>query len=88
MSIRILVDENVNYEIIKALRKDGFEVISVAGDAPGITDFEVIELAMKLNAVVLTEDSDFGRLVFSCGNRINGVIYVTQQGKVKRLLKL
>ena len=76
MSIRILADENVNYEIVKALRKDNFEVVSVAEDAPGITDFEVIELAVKLKAIVLTEDSDFGRLVFSYGNRVNGVIYL------------
>jgi predicted nuclease of predicted toxin-antitoxin system len=88
LSIRILADENVNYEIIKTLRRYGFEVVSVAENSPGITDFEVIELAVKLNAVVLTEDSDFGRLVFSCGNRINGVIYLRYSaGESKEVAK-
>ncbi len=83
MSIRILADENVNYEITKALREDRFEVVSVAEISPGITDFEVIELAVKLNAVILTEDSDFGRLVFSCGNKTNGVIYLRYSAREK-----
>ena len=76
MNIKILADENVDYRIIKTLRNEGIEAVALVEDSPGITDFEVIERAMKLNAVLLTEDTDFGRLVFAYGERINRVIYL------------
>ncbi len=76
MNIKILADENVDYRIIKTLRNEGIEVVALVEESPGITDFEVIERAIKLDAVLLTEDADFGRLVFAYGKKINGVIYL------------
>ncbi len=76
LNIRILADGNVDYRIVKALRNEGVEVIALVDECPGITDFEVIEKAKELNAALLTEDADFGRLVFAYGKKINGVIYL------------
>ncbi len=69
LSIRILADENVDYRIIKALRSEGIEVIALVEENPGITDLEVVKLATNLDVVLLTEDADFGRLVFAHGKR-------------------
>ena len=90
MSIKILADENVDYRIIKTLRNEGIEVVALVEESPGITDFEVIERAIKLDAVLLTEDADFGRLVFAYGKKINGVIYLrypsVQYSRIAKIL--
>jgi predicted nuclease of predicted toxin-antitoxin system len=61
----ILADENVHGYIIETLRKEGFEVVSVAETASGIKDDKVIELALQLGYLLLTEDKDFGDWVFA-----------------------
>ena len=76
MNIRILADENVDYRIVDVLRSEGIEVVALVEESPGITDLEVIELAVKLDAILLTEDADFGRLVFAHGKKMKGVIYL------------
>ena len=64
MHPKILADENVDYRIIKELRKKGFNVISVLDNYKGISDKEVLGQANKENSLLLTEDSDFGEWVF------------------------
>jgi predicted nuclease of predicted toxin-antitoxin system len=61
----ILADENVHGYIIETLRKEGFEVASIAETASGIKDDKVIELALQLGYLLLTEDKDFGDWVFA-----------------------
>jgi predicted nuclease of predicted toxin-antitoxin system len=60
----ILADENIHY-IIKTLREEGFDVLSIAETASSIKDSKVIELAQQLNYLLLTEDKDFGEWVFA-----------------------
>lgn len=64
MSLRILADESVDFRIVKVLRNKGIEVIFVTEEDPGIPDNEVIGHAKDKNALLLTEDSDFGEWVF------------------------
>ena len=61
----IIVDENVERYFIELLRNKGLEIISVAEQYPSISDKEVIELVKKENATLITEDKDFGELVFA-----------------------
>jgi predicted nuclease of predicted toxin-antitoxin system len=63
----IIADENIEDDIILSLRKIGFEIISVKESHRGISDIEVINLAKKHNALLITEDKDFGELVFAHG---------------------
>lgn len=76
MSLRILADESVDYRIVKALRSKGFEVISVLEENPGIPDKDVIGHAKVNNALLLTEDSDFGEWVFVHKTRNISVIFL------------
>lgn len=62
--MKIVADENVAYRVIKALRIKGFEVISISEDNPSITDDNVLQYAYEQKAILLTEDSDFGELIF------------------------
>lgn len=65
MPLKIVADENVDFRIVDALKKNGYEILSVLREYQGIPDEEVIELAKRFNAVLLTEDSDFGHWVFA-----------------------
>lgn len=59
----ILADENIEHVLIDALSLH-FQVISVYRNYRGISDLEVIKLAQTHQAIILTEDKDFGDLVF------------------------
>ena len=76
MKVKILADENVNYKIIEHLKNNNLDVTPLIDLERGISDYEVINLAKKLKAIILTEDSDFGTWAFSLKEEINGVIYI------------
>jgi predicted nuclease of predicted toxin-antitoxin system len=61
----ILADENIHSHIIQVLREAEFEVISVRESFPSIKDEQVIQLALKHDYLLLTEDKDFGEWVFA-----------------------
>lgn len=71
----IVVDENVDQVLIDNLSKD-YEVISIRESNPGISDREVIKIAKSERALLLTEDKDFGELVFSHNIRDCSVIFL------------
>src|SRR5262249_6441607 len=62
--------------IVRALRAAGHDVVAVAELASGVSDREVIELARSDGRVLLTEDKDFGQLVFSALAGSTGVIFI------------
>lgn len=76
MSLKVLADENVDFRIVRRLREMKFEVLSVLELAPGIPDKKVIEMARNEKALILTEDSDFGELVFSHKIAQIGVLFL------------
>lgn len=76
MSIDILADESVNFQIVKELRNHGIGVISVLEKHQGITDDQVLDIARSYNAILLTEDSDFGEWIFAHKETVRGVIFL------------
>lgn len=76
----IIADESVDFEIVEALRKAGVEVMAVVEMKPGISDDEVLEIANKLNLLLLTEDKDFGELVVRLRMPNAGVILLRLSG--------
>jgi predicted nuclease of predicted toxin-antitoxin system len=62
--MRWLVDECVSAGIVRALRDDEHDVIYVAEDAPAAEDIDLLEYALHEQRLLLTEDKDFGELVF------------------------
>lgn len=73
---RFLADESCDFAVIRALRLSGFDVIAVVEYAPGARDEDVIKIARDDARVLLTEDRDFGRLVFAAAHATTGVIYI------------
>jgi predicted nuclease of predicted toxin-antitoxin system len=61
----IIIDENIDRIITQSLISLNFDVLSIKDNSPGISDREVIEIAKSTKGIVVTEDKDFGELVFS-----------------------
>ncbi len=59
-----LANENFPRPSTRILREHGFEIKSIQEDNQGISDEEVIEIASRLNLIILTFDSDYGELIF------------------------
>ncbi len=76
MPLKILADEDVDFRLINNLRAKGFEVISVLKDYQGVSDKEVLEIAKNREALLLTEDKDFGTWVFAHCEKCVGIIYL------------
>ncbi len=73
---KIVADENIDFFIIKKLRNNGFDILSIMEEYSGITDEEVIRITQERNAILLTEDADFGEWVFAHKIENISVIYL------------
>ena len=61
----IIIDENVDQVLIDRLESENFDLLSIREHYQGISDKEIIEIAKTRKGFILTEDEDFGELVFS-----------------------
>lgn len=62
--MRFFADECVDMRIMRALRSAGHEVLQPDFSHRRAADDRVLETALKNKAVLLTEDRDFGALIF------------------------
>lgn len=65
--MNLVADEGVDGHIIARLRQDGHDVLYIAEIEPSISDDIVLSHANAQEALLLTEDKDFGELVFRQG---------------------
>ncbi len=63
----IIADENIDHKIIKTLQDNYFEVYSVYFTSRGMSDLQIAEFSVKPPKIILTEDKDFGEMVFKKG---------------------
>jgi predicted nuclease of predicted toxin-antitoxin system len=61
--LNFVADESVDHPIVLELRKVGHRVLAIAEVAAQSRDADVLRLAKELDAVLLTNDKDFGELV-------------------------
>lgn len=74
--MRLLADENVDRILIAWLRSSGREVLSVKEFSPGISDEQVLALALGNSLPIVTQYLDFGELVISRGSACAGLLLV------------
>lgn len=72
--MRFLADESCDYAAVRTLTGLGHEVLSVADLSLGADDEFVISLALEERCILITEDKDFGQLVYASGMESVGVI--------------
>jgi len=60
MSLRLMMDEHVDFEITMRLRSAGVDVLTAQEDgAEGMPDVDLLERAMRLGREMVTQDRDF-----------------------------
>lgn len=69
-----MADECVAAPLVAFLRLDDHDVLYVAEAAAGLSDADIIALASNEGRLLLTEDKDFGDLVFRRERMIPGVV--------------
>jgi predicted nuclease of predicted toxin-antitoxin system len=74
--VRFLADESCDSAIIVALRAAGHDVLAVAEIARGADDEKVVALASQDQRILITEDKDFGQIVFAAAKGTSGVVLV------------
>lgn len=76
MNCKIVADESVDFRIVAELRKLEIEVLAIAEVSPSIKDEEVLTLAVNIDALLITEDKDFGELVFRLKLPHKGILLI------------
>ncbi|GAB3640339.1 DUF5615 family PIN-like protein [Spirosoma arcticum] len=88
-----VADENFDFTVVKQLRENGFSVLAIAESFFSIADPQVLQIAVDRNAVLLTEDKDFGELVHRlrmphCGILLIRLLKISSQEKSKRVCEV
>jgi predicted nuclease of predicted toxin-antitoxin system len=76
MRYQIDADESVDFRIVTQLREIGLTVYAIAEQRPSIKDEEVLSIANENDALLITEDKDFGELVFRLQLPHQGILLV------------
>jgi predicted nuclease of predicted toxin-antitoxin system len=84
--MRFLADESCDFRVVRALRAAGHDVTVVSEVAQGAEDPAVIDIAVREGRVFVTEDRDFGQLVYAAGKPAPGVILLRYPSAARRNL--
>lgn len=76
MPLNFLADESLNFNFVRKLRNEGFNVFSVVEENRSISDEEVLQMAENKKAILIAEDSDFGEWVFAHHKKVLGIIFL------------
>ncbi len=72
-----LTDENIDAAVVAWLRERGHEVFDIKEEGLfGLMDEEILLRAFEQKQVIISQDSDFGTLVFRDGARFYGIVYL------------
>jgi predicted nuclease of predicted toxin-antitoxin system len=76
MKYQIVADESVDSRIVIQLRQIGLSVYAIVEQQPSIKDEEVLSIANENDALLITEDKDFGELVFRLQLPHRGILLI------------
>ena len=84
--MRFLTEENCNFTVVRAPRAAGHDVAAVAELSPRTDDEIVIDRAVREQRILITEDKDFGQLVYADKRASGGVLFIRFPAHVRRSL--
>ncbi|MEO8111676.1 MAG: DUF5615 family PIN-like protein [Ginsengibacter sp.] len=88
MSYEVVADESVDFRIVISLRKIGFSVYSIAEEVLSITDQSVLSIAVDKKALLITEDKDFGELVFRLQLPHRGILLIRIENASEKIVSV
>ena len=74
--MKFLADECCDAAIVASLRDFGHDVTYVIEQKPGSSDDEVLTMAYNQQRILLTEDKDFGELVYRLRKPSVGIVLI------------
>ena len=74
MKIKFLIDESCGAKLSIFLNKKGYDSISIAEKFSGSDDIFVLRKAQKEKRIIVTNDKDFGELIFYQKLNTHGII--------------
>jgi predicted nuclease of predicted toxin-antitoxin system len=77
--MRFLIDESTGQSVAEFLRGLGHDVLVVSEVMPQATDTDILARAVAESRIVLTNDKDFGELVFRSEQPHAGVLLLRLQ---------
>lgn len=83
--MRWLADECIAAALVAELRGAEHDISYVAETASGLNDIEALGLAQDENRLFLTEDKDFGELVFRFRLPVPGLVLLRIDGRRPQL---
>ena len=78
--MKLVADESVDQPIVNRLREDGHDIVAVVELEPGISDEDVLAIAVRQDAVLITSDTDFGDLIFRQALSSAGIVLLRLAG--------
>ena len=87
VALRFLADESCDFGVVRALRAEGFDVVALTEITSHTIDSEVIAQAYREKRILLTEDKDFGQLVFASQADSAGVVLIRFPGNARKALQ-
>jgi predicted nuclease of predicted toxin-antitoxin system len=88
--VDFLADENIHGDIVAWLRQDGNDVLYAAEVLQSRSDDDLLAIARKDRRILITDDKDFGELIFHQRLATSGIILIRLQSpsireRLKRL---
>src|SRR5438094_6234912 len=74
--MRLIVDECTGPVVARWLESTGHDVVSVFDESPRAPDTSILERAVREDRVIVTNDKDFGEMIFRQRRRHRGVIFL------------
>ena len=84
--MRFLADESCDFSVVRSLRAAGHDVAAVVELSPRADDEIVIDRAVREQRILITEDKDFGQLVYADKRASAGVLFIRFPANVRRSL--
>lgn len=78
--MNFLADEGVDKPIVELLRNNSFDVVYILETNQGTDDEFILALANDDKRILLTQDKDFGELVFRLKYAHYGVVLIRLEG--------
>lgn len=85
-ALRFLADESCDFAVVRALKAEGYDVFAVSEATWRSDDRELIEQSTREHRILITEDKDFGWLVFVSHADSAGVILIRFPGNARATL--
>lgn len=83
--MKLLADEGVDKPIVNAVRNAGFDVSYILETNQGAEDDFILALAYAQKRILITQDKDFGELIYRLKQAHYGVILIRLQGYAPEL---